>query len=77
MNSRMWGIIGGFALVLALLSPLVLGSTKKVSKMRLFETAEMLYEHDYERAIVKYSEALNGLLAKLLSYIFDTCPIST
>ena len=58
MNSRMWGIIGGFALVLALLSPLVLGSTKKVK--RLFETAEMLYEqNDYERAIVKYSEALN------------------
>ena len=75
MNERMWGIIGGFALVLALLSPLVLGSTKKVK--RLFETAEMLYEqNDYERAIVKYSDALNGSLAKLLSDIFDTCPIS-
>ena len=57
MNSRMWGIIGGFALVLALLSPFVLGSTKKVE--RLFEAAETLYgQNDYERAIAKYSEAL-------------------
>ena len=57
MNSRMWGIIGGLALVLALLSPYVLGSTKKVE--RLFEAAETLYgQNDYERAIAKYSEAL-------------------
>ena len=57
MNSRMWGIIGGFALVLALLSPYILGSTKKVE--RLFEAAEVLYEqNDYAGAIVKYNEAL-------------------
>ena len=66
MNSRMWGIIGGLALVLALLSPYILGSTKKVE--RLFEAAEMLYErNDYEGAIAKYSEALkesNKLRAK-------------
>ena len=66
MNSRMWGIIGGLALVLALLSPYILGSTKKVE--RLFEAAEILYEqNDYEGAIAKYSEALkesNKLRAK-------------
>ena len=57
MNSRIWGIIGGFALVLALLSPYVLGSSKKVAQ--LFEAAEVLYEEEnYESAIAKYSEAL-------------------
>ena len=57
MNSRMWGIIGGFALLLALLSPYVLGSTKKVE--RLFEDAERLYaQKDYESAIATYNEAL-------------------
>lgn len=57
MNARIWGIIGGVALVLALLSPLVLGSAQKVE--RLFEAAEVLYERsDYEGAIVKYKKAL-------------------
>ena len=47
----------GFALVLALLSPYILGSSKKVE--RLFEAAEILYEQrDYDGAITKYSEAL-------------------
>ena len=58
MNSRTWGIIGGFALLLALLSPYVLGSTKKVE--RLFEDAETLYaQKDYEGAIATYNEALH------------------
>ena len=57
MNSRIWGIIGGVALVLALLSPLVLGNANKIKQ--LFEEAEVLYEReDYERARRKYSEAL-------------------
>ena len=57
MNKRIWGIIGGLALLLVLLSPYVLGSTKKVE--RLFEDAETLYEqNDYDRAIAKYREAL-------------------
>lgn len=57
MNARIWGIIGGVALVLALLSPLVLGSAQKVEM--LFEAAEALYERsDYENAILKYKEAL-------------------
>ncbi len=57
MNARIWGIIGGVALVLALLSPLVLGSAQKVE--RLFEAAEALYERsDYDGAIAKYKEAL-------------------
>ena len=30
MDTKIWGIIGGIALVLALLSPFVLGSTKRV-----------------------------------------------
>jgi tetratricopeptide (TPR) repeat protein len=57
MNTRIWGIIGGVALVLALLSPLVLGSAQKVE--RLFEIAEALYERsDYKGAIEKYKAAL-------------------
>ena len=57
MNARMWGIIGGVALVLALLSPLVLGNSKKIGQ--LYEAAEALYERsDYHGAIVKYKEAL-------------------
>ena len=35
MNERIWGIIGGVALLLAFLSPLVLGNSKKVE--RFFE----------------------------------------
>ena len=57
MNERIWGIIGGVALLLALLSPLMLGSAKKVEK--LFSAAEELYERkDYTGAIEKYNEAL-------------------
>ena len=57
MNARIWGIIGGVALVLALLSPLVFGNSKKVEQ--LFEDAETFYERsDYENAIAKYKEAL-------------------
>ena len=57
MNARIWGIIGGVALVLALLSPLVLGSAQKVE--RLFEAAEVLYESsEYKAAIEKYKAAL-------------------
>ena len=57
MNERIWGIIGGVALLLALLSPLVLGNSKKVE--RLFEDAEALYERsNYEGAIEKYKKAL-------------------
>ncbi len=59
MNSRIWGIIGGVALVLALLSPLVLGSSKKVE--RLFEDAEKLYQRaNYKDAIGKYRDALSA-----------------
>ena len=59
MNPRVWGIIGGVALVLALLSPLVLGSSKKVE--RLFEEAEKLQQRaNYEEAIVKYRDALSA-----------------
>ena len=57
MDKKIWGIIGGIALVLALLSPLVLSSTKKVEQ--IFEDAEKLYKHgQYEDAIVKYNDAL-------------------
>ena len=57
MDTKIWGIIGGIALVLALLSPFVLGSTEKVE--RIFEAAEELYEQgQYEDAIAKYNKVL-------------------
>ena len=57
MNARIWGIVGGVALVLALLSPFVLSNTKKVE--RIFEDAEELYEQgQYEDAIAKYNKVL-------------------
>lgn len=57
MNPRILGIIGGLALVVALLSPFMMGSSKKVEQ--LFQSAEDLYgKADYEGAIAKYSEAL-------------------
>lgn len=57
MDTKIWGIIGGIALALALLSPLVLGSTKRVKQV--FEDAEALYEQErYEDASARYNKAL-------------------
>ena len=57
MNAKIWGIIGGVALALALLSPLILGNARKVEQ--LFEDAEASYERsDYKNAITIYKEAL-------------------
>ena len=57
MNPRILGIIGGLALVIALLSPFMMGSSKQVEQ--LYNDAEDLYEQaDYEGAIAKYTEAL-------------------
>ena len=57
MNPKILCIIGGLALVVALLSPFMMGSSKKVEQ--LFQYAEDLYgQADYEGAIAKYSEAL-------------------
>ncbi len=57
MNPRILGIIGGLALLVALLSPFMMGSSKKVEQ--LFNSAEDLYgQADYEGAIAKYNEAL-------------------
>ena len=57
MNPRILGIIGGLALLVALLSPFMMGSSKKVEQ--LFQSAEDLYgQADYEGAIEKYAEAL-------------------
>ena len=57
MNPRILGIIGGLALIVALLSPFMMGSSKKVEQ--LFQSAEDLYgQADYEGAIGKYTEAL-------------------
>ena len=57
MKSKILGIIGGVALVLALLSPLVLRNRNKVE--RTFEAAEELYERaEYADAIEKYNKVL-------------------
>lgn len=57
MNPRILGIIGGLALLVALLSPFMMGSSQKVED--LYRAAETLYgQADYEGAIDKYTEAL-------------------
>ncbi len=57
MNPRILGIIGGLALLVALLSPFMMGSSKKVEE--LYNSAEEMYaQEDYEGAIAKYTEAL-------------------
>ena len=57
MDKKIWGVIGGIALVLALLSPFVLGSSKKVE--RIFEDAETSYKEErYEDALERYKKAL-------------------
>ncbi len=57
MDTKIWGIIGGFALLLALLSPFVLSSTKKVE--RIFEDAETAYEERrYKDALERYNKSL-------------------
>ena len=57
MNPRIWGIIGGLALAIALLTPYLIGSANKVEQ--LYQSAEQLYEQqNYEGAINKYTEAL-------------------
>ena len=57
MNPRILGIIGGLALIVAILSPFMMGSSKKVEQ--LYNDAEALSgQADYEGAIAKYTEAL-------------------
>ena len=79
MNPRILGIIGGLALIVALLSPFMMGSSKKVEQ--LFQSAEDLYgQADYEGAIAKYTEALEestkrGVKPKLLTRISPPSPI--
>ena len=57
MNPKFLGIIGGLALLVALISPLMMGSSEKVEE--LYKSAEALNgQADYEGAIAKYTEAL-------------------
>ena len=76
MNPRILGIIGGLALIVALLSPFMMGSSKKVEQ--LFQSAEDLYgQADYEGAIDKYAEALEestkrGVKTEVIDKDFET-----
>ena len=54
MNPRILGAIGGIALLIALLSPLMRSRSHKVEK--IFGAAEKLFEQgNYIRAIDKYN----------------------
>lgn len=76
MNPRILGIIGGLALVVAILSPFLMGSSKKVEE--LYKDAESLYQQaDYEGAIDKYKEALEestkrGVKTEVIDKDFNT-----
>ena len=57
MNARNWGIIGGAVLVIALLSPLFMGSSKKVQ--HLYNEGNTLFtQRKYLDAIDKYKKAI-------------------
>lgn len=59
MDTKTVGIIAGIALVLALLSPLVLGSSKTVQT--LYDDAENHFEkYQYEKAITLYNKAIKA-----------------
>ena len=76
MNPRILGIIGGLALLVALLSPFMMGSSKKVEQ--LYNSAEDLYaQADYVGAIDKYTEALEestkrGVKTEVIDKDFNT-----
>ena len=76
MNPRILGIIGGLALLVALLSPFMMGSSKKVEQ--LYQSAEDLYgQSDYEGAIEKYTVALEestkrGVKTEVIDKDFET-----
>ena len=76
MNPRFLGIIGGLALIVALISPFMMGSSKKVEQ--LYNSAESLYgQADYEGAIAKYNEALEeskkrGVKTEVIDKDFNT-----
>ena len=76
MNPRILGIIGGLALLVALLSPFMMGSSKKVEQ--LYQSAEDLYDQsDYEGAIEKYTVALEestkrGVKTEVIDKDFET-----
>ncbi len=57
MNPRILGIIGGLALIVALISPFMMGSSKKVEEL-YYAAKELSDQADYEGAIAKYNEAL-------------------
>ncbi len=76
MDLRILGIAGGLALVLALLSPFMMGSSEKVEEF--YRSAEALFSQaDYEGAIVKYQEALEestkwGVKTEIIDKDFQT-----
>ena len=54
MNPRILGIIGGLALIVALLSPFMMGSSKKVEQLYPILLKTLYGQADYEGAIDKY-----------------------
>ena len=57
MNPRILAVIGGLALIVALISPFLMGSSKKVEEL-YYAAKELSDQADYEGAIAKYTEAL-------------------
>ena len=59
MDTKTLGIIGGVALIIALLSPLVLGSSKKV-KTHYNHAVNLFENRKYEEAIKTYKKAIKA-----------------
>ena len=59
MDTKTLGIIGGVALIIALLSPLVLGSSKKV-ETHYYHAVNLFENRKYEEAIKTYKKAIKA-----------------
>ena len=76
MNPRILGVIGGLALIIALISPFMMGSSKKVEEL-YYAAKELSDQADYEGAIAKYTEALEeskkrGVKTEVIDKDFNT-----
>ncbi len=70
MNDRILAIIGGIALVIALLSPFIRSDSRKVKG--LFEKADKLFvQEDYAQAIAKYKEAIDESIKRDVEFNKD------
>ena len=67
MNDKILAIIGGIALVIALLSPFMRSDSRRIKG--LFEKGNKLFvQEDYAQAIAKYKEAIDESIKREVEF---------